>query len=201
MKIATIKKIARYRRALLERVFLEGSSFESLTFEAARSKGVEAIIFDHDGILAPFGRLGPDRSGAEALREFLEKLGPGKVFILSNSSRLRAARSEYYSRAWPEVGYLLPSAKKPDPEGIIEASRLAAVPVGKIGVIDDGALTGILMALSVGAVPFYATRSELDESFSACMSRLFFTWPQLFIVAMSAPIKFIRLMARRVRSG
>ncbi len=155
---------------------------EDFTEEFFENLGAEAVVLDHDGVLGPSRSAGPDETGIELLKSAVKAFGPGRVFVLSNTRSKRDIRQETYDKDFPGARYIK-AERKPDPEGLKTASRLSGVPVEKIAVIDDGLLTGILMAVATGAMPVYARRrSFLNESAHAKAVRLFTTWPQITVV-------------------
>jgi predicted HAD superfamily phosphohydrolase YqeG len=154
---------------------------EALTPQTFVDAGAEAVILDHDGILSAMGAAGPDTTGKTLLTRLVERFGHGKVFILSNSRSARGSRVETYRKEWPGVGYIL-AARKPNRQGIDEVAGLSGVAVDKIAVVDDGILTGILMAIETGALPYYALRGELVESIGAKLVRLVTTGIQIGLV-------------------
>ncbi len=146
-------------RAALDRVV----AVEDITPRLLADRGAEGVILDHDGILSAMGAEGPDETGRRLIESLVEQFGHGKVYILSNSRSARSARFDFYQRRWPGVGYIM-SARKPSPAGLRQVESLSGLPASKIAVVDDGILTGILMAVENGAIPVYALRRELKES-------------------------------------
>ncbi len=162
---------------------------EDLTAENIKGLGAEAVILDHDGVLGPNFSDMPDETGARVIRD-MARLFSGKVFILSNSIRKKAAREKAYAERFPEVIFIK-AKRKPDPDGLYIASKLCGVPADRIAVIDDGMLTGILMAAASGAIPLYAKRRELKESLFAKAVRLMTTLPQIVIANICVSIRRI----------
>lgn len=165
----------------LIRIFKHRVWVEDLSVEKLKELGVDAVILDHDGVLGPSLSKKPDGTGAKLIRKMLEAFGPGKVFILSNTRRRRNSREKAYHETQPDVIYIK-ARRKPDPEGLLMASNLCGIAEGKIAVIDDGLLTGVLMALENGAAPVYVTRRKMDEGFFAWAIRVGTTWPQIAFV-------------------
>lgn len=158
---------------------------ESLTPERMIDLGAEGVILDHDGILSAMGAEGPDETGEALIESLVDRFGHGKVYILSNSRSARSARFEHYEKQWPGVGYIM-AARKPNATGLYQVVGLSGVPAEKIAVVDDGILTGILMAVENGAIPVYALRKELTETGWQKFWRLATTRFQLGLVKLVA---------------
>jgi len=154
---------------------------EDLTAEWIVELGAGAAIFDHDGVLGPNKSHGPDEEGRRLLRDAVERLGQGKVFVLSNTKSRKVVRQAHYKDNHPDVAYLA-ARSKPDPEGLHMASAASCVPVEKVAVVDDGLLTGILMALEAGALPVYALRRSMAEPWEPWIIRMATTAPQKITV-------------------
>lgn len=189
MNALSLLLLARRHAGALISMTARRACVEELTAERLRATGAWAVILDHDGILGPNFSRRPDESGMALINRALEAFGPGKVFILSNTRRRRAARSAFYG-AIPGVVYLI-AERKPDTDGLRQAARLSGVSADRIAVVDDGPLTGGLMALTGGAIPVYAVRSCLNESPAAFVIRQLTTLPQ------RALIRILALGARR----
>ncbi|VAX20498.1 hypothetical protein MNBD_NITROSPINAE04-468 [hydrothermal vent metagenome] len=154
---------------------------EELTEERFKKLGAGAVVLDHDGVLGPSRSDAPDETGIEILNNAVKAFGAGKVFILSNTSSKREIRELEYENLVDGARYIK-SEKKPDPAGLDIASDLSRIDIRKIAVIDDGPLTGILMALSSGAIPVYVKRKRMSENLLAKAVRLSTTWPQIALV-------------------
>jgi len=154
---------------------------EDLTEARLREFGAGAVVFDHDGVLGPSRSDVPDETGMEILTSALKVFGAGKVFVLSNTSSKREIRERRYENLVDGVRYIR-SDKKPDPAGLIIASDLSRIDISNIAVMDDGLLTGVLMAVSSGAIPVYVKRKMISEKFLAKAVRLSTTWPQIALV-------------------
>ncbi|MDH5678708.1 MAG: hypothetical protein OEZ28_08825 [Nitrospinota bacterium] len=176
------KKLAMARRRIRGLSHLRRNPWyvESLTTKRLAAIGAQAIVLDHDGVLGPNRSVAPDEGGLELIKNCVEVFGPGMVFILSNTHSRRQQRREYYSEHQKDVVYLV-ARPKPDIDGMQQASWASGAPVEKIAMVDDGLLTGALMALESGAMPIYALRRVMDESLLAWGIRLSTTWPQIIV--------------------
>ncbi|MBF0292702.1 MAG: hypothetical protein HQK86_11170 [Nitrospinae bacterium] len=165
---------------------LDSSAFvEDISPDSLKKLGAQAVILDHDGVLGPIRSQSPDGIGEKLIHALVEAFGVGKVFILSNTKSTRESRRDMYEARYKTVTYLMAS-RKPDPEGLKMAVTLSGVPSGKIAVVDDGILTGGLMAVENGAIPVYVTRRRIDENTTEKAGRLLVTIPQ---------VAFVRLVA------
>ncbi|MBF0170445.1 MAG: hypothetical protein HQK87_05045 [Nitrospinae bacterium] len=158
---------------------------EELTPQSLVEAGAEGVILDHDGILSAMGAEGPDDTGRALLEALVARFGHGKIYILSNSVSARSARFDFYRGQWPGVGYIM-AARKPSAAGLRQVESLSGLPASKIAVVDDGVLTGILMAVENGAIPVYALRRELRESATERFFRRLTTGVQLALVRLVA---------------
>lgn len=173
---------------VLAELISTGGFVEDLTPDHLKKLGAEAVIFDHDGVLGVIRSNHPDETGAHLLHDALEVFGEGRVFILSNTKSSRTTRRDAYNEAYKKVVYLM-AKRKPDPEGLKMASSLSGVPFGKIAMVDDGILTGGLMAVENGAIPIYVTRRSLKENAAEKAGRLLVTLPQIALVRLAVFLK------------
>ncbi len=180
MKTGALISLATKYIAELHAAYRNVNYVEDFTVTTLAGLEVKAVVLDHDGVLGPNRSEGPDETGLAILGRCVEAFGSGKVFILSNTRAKRDARSRTYARLVPDVTYLRAN-HKPDPEGLLMASRQCGVAMGDIAVVDDGLMTGVLMAVSCGARPVYARRRRLSETLRAKAIRLSTTWPQIVL--------------------
>lgn len=182
--MSIVGRIVKHKKALValyqSRIYLEGFSPDVL-----RSAGARGVIFDHDGVLSPSRAPQPDDVGIAKLSAAIEEFGAGSVFILSNSVSRKEIRAAWFREKLPKTPYLI-AKRKPNPEGLIKASEMSGIPVDGLAMIDDGLLTGGLMAIEQGAIPVYAIRKNVEESFFPKMIRLGATLPQVAIVRLLA---------------
>lgn len=153
---------------------------EDIDSETLKTLGAEALILDHDGVLGPNFSARPDAEGEKLIRRMIEALPARHVFILTNSKRTRKERERAYKTFFPDVTFIN-APRKPDPEGLFVASRISGVAIKKIAVIDDGILTGVLMAVSEGAIGIYANRRKLEETPKAFFVRMMTTGSQKLV--------------------
>ncbi len=154
---------------------------ENITPEYLAGKGAKAVIFDHDGVLSPSLANCPDTTGEKLLLATVKSFDEDTVFVLSNTRRRKKERTKLFQGSFPGVTYLVAKAK-PDPEGLFTAAHISGVDTSSIAVVDDGLLTGVLMAVEMGAIPVYAIRKSLDETIEAKLTRLVTTWPQIALL-------------------
>jgi predicted HAD superfamily phosphohydrolase YqeG len=173
---------------VLSKLISSGRFVEDISPGSLKMLGAQAVILDHDGVLGPIRSKAPDETGVKLINALVEDFGVGKVFILSNTKSARAARRDMYVDRYKGVTYLM-AIRKPDPEGLNMAVTLSGVPCGKIAVVDDGILTGALMAVENGAIPVYVTRKHLEENSAQKAGRLLVTLPQAAFVRLIAFFK------------
>lgn len=153
-----------------------------------KKSGAKAVILDHDGVLGPNLSPEPDSTGKAFISDCLSVFGSGKVFILSNTKKMKEARRRFYSGSQMNGVTFIEASAKPSLEGLYVAEQKSGVNAKEIAVVDDGILTGILMAIDGGAVAVYVEREKMDESLTAKLARIFTIWPQKFI------LRFITLL-------
>ncbi|MBI4666528.1 MAG: hypothetical protein HY751_08985 [Nitrospinae bacterium] len=163
-------------------------TLENLDAGYLKSLGAKVVILDHDGVLGPIWSATPDATGSGVIEKMLEAFGDGRVFVLSNTKRAMETRKEAYGRLYPKVNYLV-ARRKPDPEGLMMASRAAGVEVSQIAVVDDGVLTGILMAVENGAIPVYVLRASLEDNLITRTALKLVTLPQAALARLAIWLK------------
>lgn len=173
---------------VLSKLISSGGFVEDISPDSLKKLGAQAVILDHDGVLGPIRSKAPDVTGAKLIHDLVEAFGVGKVFILSNTKSAKESRRDMYSDRYKNVTYLM-AMRKPHPEGLNMASTLSGVPYGKITVVDDGILTGGLMAVENGAIPVYVTRKHIEENAAEKAGRLLVTLPQAAFVRLIAFLK------------
>jgi predicted HAD superfamily phosphohydrolase YqeG len=109
--------------------------------------GIRAVIFDFDGVLAVHGAISISPIVSCWLKAFIQNY-TGQIFLLSNN--LFKNRVDYLSTNWPEIQIVTPKKKKPDPDGILEITRITGLLPQKILMIDDRLSTGLLAARLAG---------------------------------------------------
>ena len=182
--MSILTRIIKQQKALVT-LYRNRLYLEDITPDVLRNLGAKGIVFDHDGVLSASRAPQPDEVGLKKLSEAINEFGVGNVFVLSNSVSRKEVRDAYFRENHPETPYIL-ARQKPDPEGLIKASSLSGIEHGGLAMIDDSLLTGGLMAIEQGAIPVYAIRKNLDESFFSKTVRLTTTLPQVAIVALLA---------------
>ena len=181
MKFSEVFKLARLHTAGLREARRKRVFTEDITADYLRGLGAKAVVLDHDGVLGPNRSIAPDGTGLKLIERMVEGFGAGAVFILSNTRSRKAQREKYYADPKLKVKYIV-ADKNPSTDGLEKAGEACGISVDKIAVLDDGILTGILMAASAGGIAVYTMRKHLDESLHAKAIRLFTTKPQLALV-------------------
>ncbi len=192
MNLFSMIKLTLGNREPLEEAFCHQNLVEEITGAKLQKLGARAVILDHDGVLGANRSLLPDEVGLKLIGEMLTAFGPGKVFILSNTSAMKEGRGKAFDSSIPEVIYIR-GEKKPGTGGLLMASKLSGVLPEKFAVVDDGLLTGVLMAIRGGAIPIYAKREKLEEKLGPMIMRLTTTGSQIAI------FKFVRKITKAFR--
>lgn len=183
--MSIIKRTINHKRALFA-LYKSKIYVEELTPATLRSMGAQVVIFDHDGVLGPSRAFQPDEIGVKLLNAAMAEFGKGNVFVLSNSKSRKEVRLSYFEKEFPDVGYLL-AKRKPSKEGLDLAIKLSGKPASKIAMIDDGLLTGGIMALEQGAIAIYGVRKKAGpEGVLAKAIRVVTTWSQIALVRLLA---------------
>ena len=169
----------------LMKVYNARTTVESIDPQRLKDEGIAAIIFDHDGVLGPNKGVAPDETGKAILRSFVTLFGVGNIFVLSNTRSVAEERKEYYATHLRDVIWLT-AIRKPSGDGFRQVVERVGVKSNTIAVIDDGLLTGILMAVENNGHPIYAKRAELTETLWPKIIRLCTTGAQLLIYRLAA---------------
>ena len=120
-----------------------------------KEEGYKVVVFDYDGVLAAHGENKLSDKVADWLKNFVEKFGMGKVFILSNKPSKQ--RVQYFSNHFKGIEFIFGKRKKPYPDGILQILQITEVPAGKLLMVDDRLLTGILAAILANVRARYLT--------------------------------------------
>jgi len=171
MNLKTKLSLARRHIGRLSALAANPVYIEDMDERLLAALGARAIVLDHDGVLGPNMSHGPDKAGEELLKRAVTVFGAGSVFVLSNTRRSLKERRDWYEKNFKDVVYLT-AKRKPDQDGMLQASWASGVDVEAIAVVDDGLLTGALMALEAGGIPVYAVRRAMAESAKARLIRL-----------------------------
>ncbi len=131
------------------RVFFHASqTLESLDFPALHQTGIEAIVFDFDGVLANHGADEPRGIGIHLLKTAIAEFGVHRVFILSNKPKV--TRKTYFEKDFPGLEVVANPRKKPYPDGMHLIRKKVHLSPDQIMLIDDRLLTGGLAAVLSG---------------------------------------------------
>lgn len=119
-----------------------------------KQRGIEALILDFDGVLAPHGAPQPLKAVEAWLQKCVDHFS-GRLFILSNQPSIE--RRAYFEKYFPGIRFVWPKRKKPFSDGVREIlGRLSLLP-NQILLVDDRLLTGLLVAAIEGLVGCYVT--------------------------------------------
>ena len=126
-------------------------SLHHLDWSRLTKQGVEVIVLDFDGVLAPYGQTEVDEDCFGLMANLLEQF---KVYVLTNKpfpERMKALNARF-----PALHLMTGVRRKPYPDGLIAIQKHASIEFNKMLVVDDRLLTGILASLIVGAKVVYA---------------------------------------------
>jgi predicted HAD superfamily phosphohydrolase YqeG len=144
----------------------------SLDPVALKTSGVAALALDFDGVLAYHGAQAPLPESVEWLKRCVDVFGGDRIFILSNKPT--DVRRLWFSEHFPTLRFIGGVRKKPYPDGLCMAGKLAGVPMPAVLMVDDRLLTGCLAAVSAGARPCYIRHPYVSYRHSTA-AELFFT--------------------------
>ena len=148
--VFSMKALLSERKVLknfLNNPALTKSSVLEITPEFLNENGIQVLVLDFDGVLAP-------HNGAVLLPEVmdwlkaLEKSWLKPIIIFSNKPS--PEREHYFKVHFPKIGFLKDVARKPYPEGLLKLQAVSHVHAEAILMVDDRLLTGILAAVLAG---------------------------------------------------
>lgn len=135
-------------RAKLRELFHASQLLENLNFAAMHTAGVEAIVFDFDGVLANHGADEPLPIGLHLLKTAIAEFDINNIFILSNKPR--TVRKVYFEKHFPGLSFIASPRKKPYPDGLNTIIKETGLRPNQIILVDDRLLTGGLAAILSG---------------------------------------------------
>jgi HAD superfamily phosphatase (TIGR01668 family) len=113
-------------------------NFESLEVAELRTRGIEGLAVDYDGVIAAYHSL--DMPDISAIRKINELKDTFKVCILSNR---RFELLDSLREALPDFAIIRSKNMKPNPEPYIAAMDHLQLPPQKTALIEDRLLTGV----------------------------------------------------------
>jgi predicted HAD superfamily phosphohydrolase YqeG len=122
------------------------------------SIAVQGVILDFDGVLAAYGEVRPRDDVLLWLKYLQSKYA--NIAILTNKPM--DSRQDFFLKNFPGFTFISGANKKPDPDGINMMSKLWSIPTSKIAMVDDRLTTGVLAAISIGAVPIWLKTPIVD---------------------------------------
>lgn len=150
-----------------------------------KKNGIEVLILDFDGVLAPHGEDQPLPALAPWLASAVALFTAERIFILTN--RPSAARAAYFAQHYPGLQLITGVRQKPYPDGLLKIQALAQMPARQMILYDDRLLTGALAACLAGCQIGYIRqpsinlrRHPLKELFFIALRKLecrFIQWP------------------------
>ena len=148
----------RHRHELLRILTATPKKSSILTLDplALKAGGIEVLVLDFDGVLAPHGFPAPLPEAEQWLALNTAVFGAENIFILSNKPT--NARKSWFDKHFTGIRFISGERKKPFPDGLNKIGELAKVPLSAILMVDDRLLTGCLAAINAGARTFYVRR-------------------------------------------
>lgn len=172
-----VLKSWQYRKELVSYCFdpiYQCDTVFDLDFKTLKQDGIQAVVLDFDGVLAPHGEDTLDQQTRVWLQSCLAAFGDERVFILTNRPGYR--RWDTMVQAFPGIQFLKAQRKKPYPDGIEDLIEKTQLPRKAVVVIDDRLLTGILAAAQAQVRAFFLIKPKvalrkrpIQEGFFICL--------------------------------
>jgi len=141
-----------------------------LDLTALAAQGIEILVLDFDGVMAPHGDIAPHPVVAKWLTSVLSSF-PGKVVVLSNQPL--EARITYLKQHFPTLIWHQAEYKKPYPDGLLDiCQQHDCVPEACL-LVDDRLLTGGLAASLAGTGVRWVTQPYINISAHPFVERWF----------------------------
>ena len=134
--------------------------------------GIAALALDFDGVLAHHGAPVPDSAAVAWMKRCETIFGGDNIFILSNKPTNE--RRQWFAEHFPAMRFISGVRKKPFPDGLNKAGKLAGVTLSSLLMVDDRLLTGCLAALVAGSRPCYIRHPNV--SFKSRPAAELFFW-------------------------
>lgn len=123
-------------------------TLQNIDLMALKQAGIEALILDFDGVLAPHGDAAPLPELNGWFKEAIALFTAARIFILTN--RPDPVRQAYFQQHYPGITFVTGVRKKPYPDGLYQVQRLTQVTMDRLVLFDDRLLTGVLAACLAG---------------------------------------------------
>lgn len=159
----TLKKFWKNRYILAQ--YLSNPAFQAkniyqLSLKDIKKQGIEVLVLDYDGVLAPHGVNELEPKVLDWLKRCSDIFGEGRVYVLSNKATM--VRKEYFREQLPGIIFFKATRKKPYPDGLSAILSEASIQSKEMLVVDDRLFTGILAAVLVGAQGIFITKPTID---------------------------------------
>lgn len=128
-------------------------SLLDVSAEQLRTKKIQVLALDFDGVLNAHGEKEPTSQNRAWLDTLLKSWQDGHVVILSNKPN--QTRIGFFQKHYPSIGFITHVAKKPYPEGLMKVAKLYHVSTQEVLLVDDRLLTGMLACCLAGAQGLY----------------------------------------------
>lgn len=129
------------------------------------------LVLDFDGVMASHGKIEPHPEVMAWLERIRVAQLSHKVVILSNKPL--PARIEFMKAHFPLIEFVLASAKKPYPDGLIQIMKERQLPADALVLVDDRLLTGMLASLGAGTRGLWVQYPYQDFKFAPIREAFF----------------------------
>lgn len=146
----------RYRQTLrqyYQQSLSQPLSIETLDLKALKASGIQTLILDFDGVLAPHASESVSDAIADWLREAVDIFNESGVYLLSN--RPSHQRQTLMTAISPGIQFIWPKRKKPYPDDLIALASSLHQPIESLAMVDDRLATGVLAACIAGVRVVY----------------------------------------------
>lgn len=150
------KQLAHYARGKA----LHTNTLLDLDPHRLAQDGIQGLILDFDGVLAPHAASKPLAVVEDWLQKAMTVFKPDQFFILSN--RPTTARMAYFKSHFPDMMFVYAKRKKPFIDGIQTIVHDRNVAPQQLLLIDDRLLTGLLAAQIAGIQGCYVYYPWID---------------------------------------
>ena len=148
-----------------------------LNCDELKSKGINYIALDFDGVLAAHGQPLPNKHITKWLKTFSNKFGEKNIFILSNKPT--SLRAKYFAENFPYITFVNNVKKKPYPDGLMWIQKKTNCVPQELALVDDRILTGCLACVLANSFPILITspftdfrKRPLQESFFGILRKI-----------------------------
>lgn len=122
--------------------------------------GIQILVLDFDGVLAPHAEPCLDPQVYRWLQDFSQSFPVNKIYILSNKPTIQ--RQEYFQQHFPGIKFIVAKRKKPYPDGLLQIIQETAFKPEQLLLVDDRLGTGIIAAIISGTRAYWVNQPYAD---------------------------------------